>query len=94
RPDSGSAAVRFAQVQAVIAERCTVRHAARPTFPGFEQAPAGVMLDTPERIRAAAARIAQQTIATQAMPIANLTKMSAQERDLLARWLAAGAPID
>ncbi len=94
RPEAGSVAVRFAQVQPVIAERCTVCHAASPTYPGFEQAPAGVMLDTPDRIRAAAPRIAQQTIATQTMPIGNLTKMTANERDLIARWLAAGAPID
>jgi len=48
------------------------------------------MLDTPERIRAAATRIHQQTIATQAMPIGNLTQMTAEERALLGQWLATG----
>jgi uncharacterized membrane protein len=71
-----------------------VCHAQKPTFAGFEQPPGGVMLDTPERIRAAAPRIHQQTIATQAMPIGNLTKMTPEERALLGRWLAAGAKLD
>ena len=89
---AAAAAVSFAQVQPIIDQRCTVCHAERPTYPGFAQPPAGVMLDTPERIRAAAARIHQQTIATQAMPIGNLTQMKPEERALLGQWLAAGAP--
>ena len=45
------------------------------------------------RIKAAAQRIHQQTIASQAMPIGNLTKMTDEERRLLGAWLAAGAPL-
>jgi len=89
-----ASAVRFADVQPIIVQRCTVCHAEKPTFAGFAQAPGGVMLDTPARIQAAAQRIHQQTVATQAMPIGNLTKMTAEERTLLGQWLAAGAPID
>jgi uncharacterized membrane protein len=85
--------VSFAMVQPIIAGRCTVCHAAQPTFPGFQQPPGGLTFDTPEQVKAAAPRIHQQTIATQAMPIGNLTKMTDDERALLGRWLAAGAPI-
>jgi uncharacterized membrane protein len=85
--------VTFAQVQPVIAERCAVCHAAKPTFAGFQQPPGGLTFDTPEQIKAAAPRIHQQTIATQAMPIGNLTKMTDEERALLGKWLAAGAPL-
>ena len=87
-------AVKFAAVQPIIQERCTVCHAQKPSFAGFEQPPGGVMLDTPERIKAAAPRIHQQTIATQAMPIGNLTRMTPDERALLGKWLADGARID
>ena len=52
------------------------------------------MLDTPEQVKAAAQRIHQQTIATQAMPIGNLTKMTDEERALLGKWLADGADIN
>ncbi len=86
--------IPYARVQPIIAERCAVCHAERPTFAGFREAPGGVMLDTPERVKAASQKIHQQTIATHAMPIGNLTHMTPEERALLGRWLAAGAPID
>jgi len=96
-PSATGAAAReitFARVQPIIAERCTVCHAVQPTFPGFQQPPGGLALDTPEQIKAAAQRIHQQTIATPAMPIGNLTKMTDEERQLLGKWLAEGARID
>jgi uncharacterized membrane protein len=93
-PGPADAAVPFAKIQPIIAERCAVCHAQKPTFAGFEQPPGGVMLDTPERIKAAAPRIHQQSIATQTMPIGNLTKMTPDERALLGKWLAAGAPLN
>jgi uncharacterized membrane protein len=86
--------VTFAQVQPVLKERCTVCHSEKPTFAGFAQPPGGLMLDTPEQVKAAAQRIHQQTIATQAMPIGNLTKMTDEERTLLGKWLADGAGIN
>jgi uncharacterized membrane protein len=89
----GAAPVTFARVQPIIRERCAVCHAEQPTYPGFQQPPGGLLLDTPDRIKAAADRIHQQTIATQTMPIGNLTKMTDEERRLLGAWLAAGAPL-
>ncbi len=90
---AATAGVPFVKVQPIIQERCTVCHAAKPTFAGFAQSPGGLLLDTPEQIQAAAQRIHQQTIATQAMPIGNLTKMTDEERQLLGKWLAEGASI-
>ena len=96
RPSSAtaSAAVPFASVQQVVQQRCVTCHAEKPTFAGFQQPPAGVMLDTPARIQAAAPRIHQQTIATQTMPLGNLTGMTADERALIGKWLAEGAKLD
>jgi len=97
RPASGPAgaeAVKFATVAPIVQERCAGCHAQKPTFAGFEQPPGGVMLDTPERIQTAAQRIYQQTVATQVMPIGNLTKMTPDERALLGKWIAAGAKLD
>jgi uncharacterized membrane protein len=92
RSASSGGEVTFAQVQPIIATRCAVCHAEKPSFTGFVQPPAGVLLDTPERIRAAAPRIQQQAITTQAMPLGNLTQMTSDERALLGRWFAAGTP--
>jgi uncharacterized membrane protein len=86
-----SDAVPFARVQQIVQARCVTCHAEKPTFEGFQQPPAGVMLDTPERIQSAAPRIHQQVIATQTMPLGNLTRMTPEERALLGKWLAEGA---
>ena len=91
---AGNAPVRFADAEKVIAMRCVSCHADKPTHPGFAQPPAGVVLDTPERIKASAARIDQQAVQTRAMPIGNLTQMTEAERALLGRWIAAGAKLD
>jgi uncharacterized membrane protein len=81
-------------VQAVIALRCAVCHAEKPTQPGFAQAPAGLMLDRPDRIKAAAPKIQQQAVVTQTMPIGNLTQMTTDERALVGQWIAAGARVE
>ena len=85
--------VSFAAVEKVIHERCTVCHAAKPSSPLFTAAPAGVMFDTPQQIQASAPRIYAQTVATQIMPLGNLTQMTPAERELLGAWISAGAKL-
>jgi uncharacterized membrane protein len=60
----------------------------------FSTAPAGFMLDTPEQIKAQAAKIHAQTVATQIMPLGNITQMTQDERDLIGSWIAKGAQIN
>lgn len=83
--------VPFSLIQPIVAERCAVCHSQRPTQPGFTAAPAGVLLDSPEHIHDNAQRIEQQAVATQTMPLANLTRMTPDERVLLGTWIAEGA---
>lgn len=78
--------VSLATVRPVIETRCTNCHSSTPTHPAFPAAPGGVMLDTDEQIMAEAARIHQQTVVLQVMPIGNLTRMSADERALIDAW--------
>jgi len=84
----------FNKVSSVIEERCTVCHSAKPTSPLFSTAPAGVMFDTPEQIQQMAAKIHAQTVASQIMPLGNITQMTQEERDLLASWIEQGAQIN
>lgn len=84
----------FDKVNSVIHERCTVCHSATPSSPLFSVAPAGFMLDTPEQIKAQAAKIHAQTVATQIMPLGNITNMTQDERALIGHWIAQGAEID
>jgi uncharacterized membrane protein len=79
--------VDFNQVRQVVQQRCTVCHSATPTSPLFSVAPAGVMFDTPEQIRQQAARIQAQAVASQIMPLGNITQMTSQERELLGAWI-------
>lgn len=84
----------FSKVNSVIEERCTVCHSAHPSSPLFSAAPAGVMFDTPEQIQQMAAKIHAQTVASQIMPLGNITQMTQEERDLLASWIEQGAQIN
>jgi uncharacterized membrane protein len=69
-------------------------HAAEPFWEGIVAPPKGVRLDTPETIREHAAQIQLQATLTHAMPPGNITELSSEERQILATWIAAGAPID
>jgi uncharacterized membrane protein len=93
RPAAQGADVSFAVVQPIVAARCAACHAAHPTQPGFASAPAGVLLDSPERIAANAARIQAQAVTTHAMPLGNLTHMTDAERTTLGAWIATGAKL-
>jgi uncharacterized membrane protein len=84
-------AAQFAQVRAIIDQRCVTCHASHPTQPGFATAPAGVMLDDPHAIGQNAGRIYQQAVQLKAMPLANLTNMTDAERAQVAAWFEAGA---
>jgi len=91
RAPAAAAAVPYASVAPIVAARCAACHAAHPTYPGFTSAPAGVLLDTPERIVANAALIRAQAVATHAMPLGNLTHISDDERATLGAWIDSGA---
>lgn len=85
------ASIDFDKVHGVIQERCAVCHSAKPTSPLFSTAPAGVMFDTPQQIQQLAPRIQAQAVASQIMPLGNITQMTQQERDLIGTWINQGA---
>ena len=87
------AAVKFADVKRVIDAKCTVCHAAAPTFQGFNAPPKNVLLETASQIKTLAQQIHQQTVATRAMPPGNLTHLSDDERRLIGAWFAQGANV-
>jgi uncharacterized membrane protein len=84
---------QYAKVAPIIEQRCEACHAEQPTQPGFAAAPAGVLLDTPENVRANAQRIYAAAVASHAMPLGNLTHMTDAERAQLGAWIRAGANI-
>ena len=93
-PASAAAGGDFAKVQSVIQERCAVCHSAKPTSPMFTTAPAGVMFDTPQQIQLLAPKIHAQSVASQVMPLGNITQMTQEERDLIGAWIDQGAQLN
>lgn len=77
-----------AEVFPIVEERCTGCHSQSPTMAGFTAPPMGVSLDSEEELNREAPRVFQATVITRTMPLANLTKMTAEERDSIARWYA------
>jgi uncharacterized membrane protein len=63
-----------------------------PVWPGVNSPPNGVLLDSPENIRRHARLIEINAVRSHAMPPGNITEMTGEERQILAAWLAAGAP--
>ena len=86
--------VTFNRVRAIVGQHCIQCHSPQPTFPGYTQPQAGVLLHTPADLVQNAARLYQQVIVTRIMPLGNLTKMTDQERAVLAAWIQAGAQME
>jgi uncharacterized membrane protein len=79
----------FAEVQAIIGNRCAPCHSTSPTQPGYSAPPAGIVLETQAQIESAAALIRTAAVDSHSMPLGNATGMTRAERDTLARWLAS-----
>ena len=87
--NTAAATVDIAQVQKIVEARCVQCHAAQPSL--MPTPAKGVMLDSPDLIRSHAQAIYQQVVVTKAMPLGNMTKITDEERALIAKWFEAGA---
>jgi uncharacterized membrane protein len=83
---------QFADVANIVMSRCSMCHTREPVWAGIPAPPNGVMLDTPERVKAHARLIDINAVRSNAMPPGNVTEITLEERRMLAAWLAAGAP--
>jgi uncharacterized membrane protein len=86
--------VSFSQVDLVIGQRCRPCHSATPKDPTITAAPVGVMFDTPDQIEMRKERIQARAVVSKTMPQNNKTGITEDERNLLAQWLAEGAPLN
>jgi uncharacterized membrane protein len=85
--------VGYAEARAVVDRRCVECHSERPTSRAFPIAPKGVMLDTAAQMQEYARRIEARVAVERTMPLANNSHMTDEERHVLARWAATGAPL-
>jgi uncharacterized membrane protein len=90
-PTTSGEKVAFHTALGVIHERCQPCHSAQPTDDVWKNAPAGVMLDTPEQIKRLAPRIKERAVISRTMPLQNKTGITQAERDLIGDWIDQGA---
>ena len=76
----------------ILQARCSICHAAQPQDVDHAVPPAGVAFDTLAEIRLHAPRVLVQAVRSDAMPPANATGMTPEERQILGSWIAAGSP--
>ena len=79
--------VSYAQVKAVMDQRCVLCHGEAVQLKGLR-------FDTADQVALHAQNIYQQTVVTKAMPMNNSTGITDEERDLIGRWFKAGAPTE
>jgi uncharacterized membrane protein len=85
--------IAFSRVELVIRDRCVPCHSTRPTEPGISTPPNNVVFESPDQIKSFAERIKVRAVISKTMPLANKTQMTEEERDLVAKWLLIGAPL-
>jgi len=86
-PFSNACAADDAEVLALIQKHCVMCHAGKPTHESFQEAPKNIALETIADVKKHAATITAQTVQTKAMPLANQTGMTDEERATLGQWL-------
>jgi uncharacterized membrane protein len=79
-----AAAVTFAEVKAIVDQRCVLCHNAQVQNKNIQ-------LHTPELIKQNAQALYQQAVVLKLMPMSNATQITDAERDALKRWFEAGA---
>ena len=80
------ASTHFPAVRDTVLGRCSMCHAAEPSYEGIYHAPKGVMLDTDAGIAEHGREIYLQAGRSHAMPPANVTAITPEERALLVAW--------
>ena len=83
---TSAAPVAFAQVKAVLDQRCLMCH-------GEQVQMKNVRVDSPEAVQRHAQAIYQQVVVTRLMPMNNSTGITEEERTLIGQWFQQGASV-
>jgi uncharacterized membrane protein len=87
RPNIDPTTVSFDDGVIIIETRCTPCHSVSPTQLGFNVPPKGIVFDTADQMVDQAALIRKMAVDSEAMPLANITAMTDEERAILEVWL-------
>lgn len=81
----------FGEVRRIMLGRCSMCHSREPFWDGMHWAPKGVLLETNGDVARAARQIYLQAGVTSAMPPANLTFITDEERASIVAWYRGAA---
>lgn len=84
-PQAAAAPAGFAEVQAIVAQRCVMCH-------GEAMQSKNLRFDSADEIGKHAQEIYQQAVVLKTMPMNNATQITDAERALIGRWFTSGAP--
>jgi uncharacterized membrane protein len=84
---TSSAAIGYAQIQPVIAQRCYGCH-------GQAMQMKNIRLDSAALLAQNAQSVYQQTVVLRAMPMNNATQITEYERTLIKKWFEGGASVN
>ena len=93
KPGECKSVVSFSQVSAIIQNRCSSCHSAKPTDDFYTAPPNGVSYDTPENIVLLKDKIMHRVVVTKTMPQNNKTNITEKERDIIRCWIDQGASL-
>jgi uncharacterized membrane protein len=80
--------VSDAEALSIVQTRCAACHAEYPTDATIKVAPKGVHLETLDQMKRYSAQVWVQAVANKAMPLANRTGITDEERAKLGTWIA------
>ena len=83
--------VAFEEVAGIVHERCVPCHSQKPTNDTYKTAPNGVMFDSADDLVRKKDQIKERVVLLKNMPLANITKMTPEERATLGAWIEQGA---
>ncbi|GHC29314.1 urate hydroxylase PuuD [Aidingimonas halophila] len=73
------------EVHAIVEDRCVQCHSSDPSEDGYSSAPAGIEYDTKEQLQKMMADT-KEVVASEYMPLGNVTEMTEEEREVIADW--------
>ena len=82
------------EVMGIFKSRCNSCHSASPTDSVWVVAPNGVVFDHPAQIAKMQDQIMLRVVNTETMPLANVTGMTPEEREIVSRWILQGAVFE
>jgi uncharacterized membrane protein len=90
-PHSATSSIQVAdgEVLQIVQHHCAVCHARRPQHPGFAEAPKDMRFENLNDVRQYARLVRAQVVQSNAMPLGNETRMTAEEREKIGAWLGS-----